>query len=145
MPCLDENCIWRQARGSAAELSRLDGPAAGSEKVFIFSMSFVELHANIINLIFAHWFLKVGVAQQWFDELDNLAFSRPEADLNPEEEEKSSSKCSQDSDKVHFNCTVNVSPGIGEVCLELLLIKIFNLNEFDLLFSDYLSKFLHSV
>ncbi|KAH7691587.1 Six-bladed beta-propeller TolB-like protein [Dioscorea alata] len=92
---LDENCIWRQARGSAAELSRLDGPVAGSEKV--------------------------GVAQQWFDELDNLAFSRPEDDLNPEEEKKYSSKCSQDSDKVHFNCTVNVSPGIGEVVVSAVL------------------------
>ncbi|KAJ0963697.1 hypothetical protein J5N97_028819 [Dioscorea zingiberensis] len=92
---LDENCIWRQARGSATELSRLDGPSAGSEKV--------------------------GVAQQWFDELDNLASSRAESDLDLKDEKKYLSTCTQDGDKVHFNCTVYVSPGTAEVVVSAVL------------------------
>ncbi|KAI3898463.1 hypothetical protein MKX03_001361, partial [Papaver bracteatum] len=82
---LQEGCIWRQARGSAAEVS-------GSEEVATSAK-------------------KVGIAQQWFEELDdNLAFSREELS---EEEDKNLSNFHQDS-RVVINCVVNISPGTSE-------------------------------
>lgn len=62
--------------------------------------------------------MKVGVAQQWFDELDNLAFTNPELEsleIGGEVYDKSTDKSFQDTGKVHFSCAVNVSPGTSEV------------------------------
>jgi len=50
---LQEGCVWCQARGAPMEVSGVDRKEASLEKV--------------------------GIAQQWYDELDNLPFSEPES------------------------------------------------------------------
>ncbi|XP_008776209.2 uncharacterized protein LOC103696382 isoform X2 [Phoenix dactylifera] len=91
---MEESCIWRQARGSAVELSG-SGDGISTEKV--------------------------GVAQQWFDELDNLAFSKPELEADIQDEEVPPGRGFQDKDKVHFDCAVSISPGTGEVVVSAVL------------------------
>ena len=68
-------------------------------------------------MILAVWCLQVGAAQQWYDELDNLAFSlsTPESELNVEDDCPTSDIGFQDA-KVHIHCAVNTSPGTSEVC-----------------------------
>ncbi|KAL5997079.1 hypothetical protein ACLOJK_008007 [Asimina triloba] len=95
---LEEGCIWRQARGSAVEVSGVQSGAASSEKV--------------------------GVAQQWYDELDNLAFSKPGSEPNnlaEEVEENISDISSQGGNTVHIDCAVNISPGTSEVVINAVL------------------------
>ncbi|XP_010241115.1 PREDICTED: uncharacterized protein LOC104585814 [Nelumbo nucifera] len=92
---LEEVCIWRQARGSAAEVSGSNGVSISSEKV--------------------------GVAQQWFDELDNLAFSEPGSESNIQEETDSSDRNFQDEKVVHIDSAVNISPGTSEVIIYAVL------------------------
>lgn len=59
--------------------------------------------------------VQVGVAQQWYDELDTLALSTPESESNIEDETTTSDLRSED-DTVHIDCAVNTSPGTSEVC-----------------------------
>ncbi|KAK9282548.1 hypothetical protein L1049_005469 [Liquidambar formosana] len=87
---LHEGCVWRQARGAATEVSGAEGKVASSEKV--------------------------GVAQQWYDELDNLAFETTESKLNVEEDNISLDGNFQD-DQVHIDCAVKTSPGTSEVII----------------------------
>ncbi|VAI76088.1 unnamed protein product [Triticum turgidum subsp. durum] len=87
---LVESCIWRQVRGSGAEISESDAQDTTSEKV--------------------------GIAQQWYDEIDNLAFS--EAAEEPavhKGDDKPADESHQDQKSVHFTCAVNVSPGTCEL------------------------------
>ncbi|GMH25872.1 hypothetical protein Nepgr_027715 [Nepenthes gracilis] len=86
---LQEGCVWRQARGAAVEVSGMESIGASLEKV--------------------------GVSQQWYDELDNLAFST-EPDISTEEENSTSDRHSED-DSVHIDCAVNTSPGTSEVII----------------------------
>ncbi|KAK3120961.1 hypothetical protein QOZ80_8BG0644020 [Eleusine coracana subsp. coracana] len=97
---LAENCIWRQVRGSGAEISGSDGPETTTEKV--------------------------GIAQQWYDELDNLAFSEvAEEPAAHEGDDKPADQSYQDQRTVNFTCTVNVSPGTCElVASAALYLKI---------------------
>lgn len=90
-----DDCIWRQARGSAAEISGSEDVATATEKV--------------------------GVAQQWFDELDNLAFSKESNETGALVEEKFTLRNVQDTQKAHFECVVNISPGTGEVVVSAVL------------------------
>ncbi|KAI3449881.1 hypothetical protein Pfo_006546 [Paulownia fortunei] len=83
-----EGCIWRQARGAAAEVSGVENKAASSEKV--------------------------GVAQQWYDEIDNLSFSTPPEESSTEEESRPPSEEVQEG-RVRIGCTINTSPGTSEV------------------------------
>ncbi|KAK6164260.1 hypothetical protein DH2020_001124 [Rehmannia glutinosa] len=83
-----EGCIWRQARGAAIEVSGVETKAESSEKV--------------------------GVAQQWYDEIDNLSFSTPEEDLSKEEESRHQGDKVQEG-RVRIGCTINTSPGTSEV------------------------------
>lgn len=92
---LQEGCIWRQARGSAVAVSGSEGLAASSEKV--------------------------GVAQQWYDELDNLAFTNPGSDSGVEDEVKNQDINNQEENTAHINCAVNISPGSSEVIIYTLL------------------------
>ncbi|KAE8692169.1 putative Clavata3/esr-related 41 [Hibiscus syriacus] len=84
---LHESCIWFQARGAATELSVGERVAGSSEKV--------------------------GVAQQWYDELDNLAF---ESELVIEDDNSTMDTNSQDK-RIHIDCIVNTSPGTSEVII----------------------------
>jgi len=88
---LAENCIWRQVRGSGAEISGSDGPDTATEKV--------------------------GIAQQWYDELDNLAFSEVAEEPTSAHggDDKSADQSYQDQRRVQFTCAVNVSPGTCEL------------------------------
>ncbi|CAL9174578.1 unnamed protein product [Musa hybrid cultivar] len=92
---VDRSCIWCQARGSAAELSGLQGAVTGAEKV--------------------------GVAQQWFDELDNLAFSKMEDEPCSEDGEELPEEYFQVKDKIHFDCSVTISPGTAEVVVSAVV------------------------
>ncbi|XP_050364032.1 uncharacterized protein LOC126782770 isoform X2 [Argentina anserina] len=87
---LQEGCIWRQARGAANEVLGAEDAGGSTEKV--------------------------GAAQKWYDELDNLAFSlsTPESELNVEDNSATSDNGFQDA-KVHIDCAVNTSPGTSEV------------------------------
>ncbi|XP_031278260.1 uncharacterized protein LOC116136740 isoform X2 [Pistacia vera] len=87
---LQEGCIWLQARGAATEVSRAEGILESSEKV--------------------------GVSQQWYDELDNLAFSTAESELTIEDDD-ATSDLKSDDERVHIDCAVNTSPGISEVII----------------------------
>ncbi|KAE8022918.1 hypothetical protein FH972_008679 [Carpinus fangiana] len=87
---LQEGSIWCQARGAATEVSGLEVIAGPSEKV--------------------------GVAQQWYDELDNLAFTTPEPELIFEDNITTKDNKFQD-ERVHINCAVNTSPGTSEVII----------------------------
>ncbi|CAL9049195.1 uncharacterized protein LOC135585727 isoform X1 [Musa acuminata AAA Group] len=92
---VDRSCIWCQARGSAAELSGLQGAVAGAKKV--------------------------GVAQQWFDELDNLAFSKMEDEPCSEDGEELPEEHFQVKDKIHFDCSLTISPGTAEVVVSAVV------------------------
>ncbi|KAM1122334.1 hypothetical protein FF1_003869 [Malus domestica] len=93
---LQEGCIWRQARGAATEVSRVEDVGGSSEKV--------------------------GVAQQWYDELDNLALSISEPDPESTVEDESTTRETGFQDgKVHINCVVNTSPGTSEVIVYAVL------------------------
>lgn len=87
---LHECCVWRQVRGAAMEFSGLESTASASEKI--------------------------GVAQQWYDELDNLPFEE-EPGSNVSTEEKSTSRRNLEDGKVHIYCVVNASPGTSEVTI----------------------------
>ncbi|KAK9206381.1 hypothetical protein WN943_016656 [Citrus x changshan-huyou] len=91
---LQESCIWRQARGTASVVLRAEDVAGSLEKV--------------------------GVAQQWYDELDTLALSTPESESNIEDETTTSDLRSED-DTVHIDCAVNTSPGTSEVIISAAL------------------------
>lgn len=97
---LVESCIWRQVRGSGAEIADSDGQDTTSEKV--------------------------GIAQQWYDEIDNLAFS--EAAEEPavhKGDDKPADESHQDQKSVQFTCAINVSPGTCElVASAALYLKI---------------------
>lgn len=77
----------------------------------ILHLCFLELKSLAV------WYLQVGAAQQWYDELDNLAFSlsAPESELNVVDDCTTSDIGFQDA-KVHIDCAVNTSPGTSEVC-----------------------------
>ncbi|XP_021767493.1 uncharacterized protein LOC110731886 [Chenopodium quinoa] len=83
---LEESCVWRQVRGAAIEVLGMNNTAATAEKV--------------------------GVAQQWYDELDNLAF---EEETEVSLEEKITPRIDLEDGKIHINCAVNTSPGTSEV------------------------------
>ncbi|KAG6667580.1 uncharacterized protein LOC122315184 isoform X1 [Carya illinoinensis] len=87
---LQEGCVWRWARGAAAEVSVIEVEARSSEKV--------------------------GVAQQWYDELDNLTFLTLEPELTVEDNNTAMDSKFQD-ERVHINCAVNTSPGTSEVII----------------------------
>ncbi|MBA0617756.1 hypothetical protein Godav_027177, partial [Gossypium davidsonii] len=87
---LHESCIWCQARGAATELSVVENVAGSSEKV--------------------------GVAQQWYDELDNLAFWAPESEMVVEDENATMDTNPED-ERMHIDCVVNTSPGTSEVII----------------------------
>lgn len=95
---LQEGCVWRQARGSAAEVSGDDGIDTSTEKV--------------------------GVAQQWFDELDNLAFSGaagPEQASAADDDSINSSTKFEQENRVHIQSAINISPGTSEVIIYAVL------------------------
>ncbi|XP_016541948.2 uncharacterized protein LOC107842553 [Capsicum annuum] len=87
---LGESCIWRQTRGAATEISEADSTTTSSEKV--------------------------GVAQQWYDEIDHLAFSTPEIEATLEEGTMSLGEKIPEG-KVEISCSVNSSPGTSEVII----------------------------
>ncbi|KAJ0796600.1 putative transcription factor WD40-like family [Helianthus annuus] len=89
---LDEDCIWRQTRGTATETLVAKNKAESTEKV--------------------------GVAQQWYDELDDLA-SLTQKELDTEEDKTSNSNV-QDGN-ISIDCAVNTSPGTSEVIINAAL------------------------
>ncbi|KAE8692168.1 hypothetical protein F3Y22_tig00110858pilonHSYRG00168 [Hibiscus syriacus] len=89
------------------------GSAAGLsvDKLIIFNIQFV---ARGLLLIIGGGecgrILGEGVAQQWYDELDNLAF---ESELVIEDDNATMDTNFQD-ERIHFDCIVNTSPGTSE-------------------------------
>ena len=127
---LSENCIWRQVRGSDAEVSGSDGPDTATEKVKTRSLFFSQVCTAFFFLIVnckpivsksliscectCH---QVGIAQQWYDELDNLAFSEvaEEPTAAHGDDSKPGDQSYQDQRRVQFTCAVIVSPGTCEI------------------------------
>lgn len=91
---LDEGCIWRQTRGTATEVLAAENKAESTEKV--------------------------GVAQQFYDDLDGLASLLTEEELVDEEDDTTSDAQLQDG-KVRIDCAVNTSPGTSEVIINAAL------------------------
>lgn len=91
---LQEGCIWRQARGSATVILGAEDVVGSSEKA--------------------------GVSQQWYDELDNLAFSTPGLEMATEEDSATSDVNYQD-ERLHIDCAVNTSPGTSELIIHAAL------------------------
>ncbi|KAK9055656.1 hypothetical protein SSX86_026741 [Deinandra increscens subsp. villosa] len=89
---LNEGCIWRQTRGTATETLVAKNKAESTEKI--------------------------GVAQQWYDELDDLA-SLTEKELNSQEDKPLDANL-QDG-KISIDCAVNTSPGTSEVIINAAL------------------------
>ncbi|KAG9446913.1 hypothetical protein H6P81_013041 [Aristolochia fimbriata] len=92
---LQEGSFWSQARGSAVEITESETVATSSEKV--------------------------GVAQQWFDELDSLAFSRDGTESPVDDEERNSLGDSEEEKSIHIDCAVNISPGTSEVIISAVV------------------------
>lgn len=55
------------------------------------------------------------MAQQWFDELDNLAFTEIPDENAPIKEDKLVLENTIDKKNAHFDCAVRTSPGTCEV------------------------------
>ncbi|GAA0143782.1 ubiquitin-protein ligase [Lithospermum erythrorhizon] len=92
---LQECSVWRQARGAAIEVSGAKNKAESTEKT--------------------------GVAQQWYDELDNLAYLvEPETDLSTVEE-SSAPKAEVPETKICIDCSICTSPGESEVVINAVL------------------------
>ncbi|XP_022963870.1 uncharacterized protein LOC111464050 isoform X3 [Cucurbita moschata] len=83
---IQEDSIWRQTRGTATEISIVEKVSGLSEKV--------------------------GSAQQWYDELDSLAFSPQESEVV---EDNIRAVNHIGDDKFQIECAVNTSPGTSEV------------------------------
>ncbi|KAG6571580.1 Protein SUPPRESSOR OF QUENCHING 1, chloroplastic, partial [Cucurbita argyrosperma subsp. sororia] len=83
---IQEDSIWRQTRGTATEISIVEKVSGLSEKV--------------------------GSAQQWYDELDSLAFSPQESEVV---EDTIRAVNHIGDDKFQIECAVNTSPGTSEV------------------------------
>ncbi|KAG0498564.1 hypothetical protein HPP92_003255, partial [Vanilla planifolia] len=95
---LDDNCVWYQAKGSSAVVSKTEDENTPREKV--------------------------GIAQQWFDELDNLAFLNTQlenSECTVQNDDKSIEKGLEDTEKPKLNCAVNVSPGTSEIIVSAAL------------------------
>lgn len=90
---LHESCIWRQARGAVAEITGMDDPR---------SMD------------------KVGVAQQWYDELDDLASPKADPESEVTEDDLDLNTAMED-DKIRINSCVGTSPGTSEVIIFAVL------------------------
>eukprot|EP01018_Ginkgo_biloba_P016337 Gb_18469 [translate_table: standard] len=92
---LDKGCIWRQSRGSVVELSMYDG------------MLLAE---------------KIGMAQQWYDELDSLSFSNPtsseELGMDDLEHTNEESPDKNLEFGTYIQSVVDVSRGVGEVIID---------------------------
>lgn len=58
--------------------------------------------------------MQVGVSQQWYDEIDHLAFSTSEVEATIEEGTVSRFEEIPEG-KVEISCSVNSSPGTSEV------------------------------
>ncbi|KAL3517787.1 hypothetical protein ACH5RR_020376 [Cinchona calisaya] len=86
----DRSSIWCQARGTAMEVSGTESKANSSEKV--------------------------GVAQQWYDEIDHLAFTSSEAGPNTAVETTTSNSLMNDG-RICFDCTIATSPGTSEIII----------------------------
>ncbi|KAI3411672.1 uncharacterized protein J3R85_017714 [Psidium guajava] len=84
---VQEGSIWRQARGAATEVR--ESEEVGSSE-------------------------KVGVAQQWYNELDDLPFTGPESESISEANDDALNKRIDDKN-VCIDCAVNTSPGSSEV------------------------------
>ncbi|KAK7350247.1 hypothetical protein VNO77_08599 [Canavalia gladiata] len=91
---LQESCIWCQARGAATEISGTDDAPGLLDKV--------------------------GVAQQWYDELDYLAAPKPESEINAEDYTQDKNSVGED-EKVRISCSVCTSPGTSEVIIYAVL------------------------
>ncbi|XP_042382981.1 uncharacterized protein LOC121975416 [Zingiber officinale] len=91
---VEKSCLWFHVRGSASEFSAVEEQKTGAGKD--------------------------GIAQQWFDELDNLAFSQVEDETSSLDEGEHVERQFQD-DRVHFNCSIGISPGTAEVVVSTVL------------------------
>ncbi|XP_078434473.1 NHL domain-containing protein [Wolffia australiana] len=91
---LSKQSVWCQARGAATEIS---APALAAASVD-----------------------KVGIAQQWFDELDNLAFAPNDSGLTEAQDEDGKST-PFDHKVLTIDSTVNTSPGTSEVVISAVL------------------------
>ncbi|XP_028804603.1 uncharacterized protein LOC114759567 [Neltuma alba] len=91
---LDETCIWRQARGAATEVSLIEDVPGSVDKV--------------------------GVAQLWYDELDNLASPKPESEQAVPDDNLNDNLMVEDKE-ICITCNVNTSPGTSEVIIYTVL------------------------
>ncbi|KAL2325068.1 hypothetical protein Fmac_024126 [Flemingia macrophylla] len=102
---LQESCIWCQARGAAAEISGIEEDPR---------------------------LYKVGIAQQWYDELDLLAAPEAESEVNVQDDNLDKNSVAED-EKVRISCVVSTSPGTSEVIIYAVLYcklrRVPNLNE----------------
>ncbi|CAA7051459.1 unnamed protein product [Microthlaspi erraticum] len=92
---IQESCVWRQARGAINDVSSAGSAAEQPSE-------------------------KVGVSQQWYDELDSLAKEIANPELAEEEEEQEedinpSEIESEDDGRIHIDCIINTSPGTSEL------------------------------
>ncbi|XP_050906616.1 uncharacterized protein LOC127120250 isoform X2 [Lathyrus oleraceus] len=91
---LQESCIWRQARGSATEISGMDDPQS------------IE---------------KVGVAQQWYADLDYLATLKPKPEMTEDDNNPAENIVVEEDGKICITSTVLTSPGTSEVVIFAVL------------------------
>lgn len=109
---LQESCIWRQARGAATEISGVNDPGS-LDKVFLQMETF--LSRLVMHLHSLPFLVQVGVAQQWYDELDDLAAPKPEPEMT-EDNNLDINIVVDEDEKVRISSRVFTSPGTSEVC-----------------------------
>ncbi|KAK9733852.1 hypothetical protein RND81_04G096900 [Saponaria officinalis] len=89
---LQEHCVWRQARGAAMVVLDMETAAVIPEKV--------------------------SSAQRWYDEIDDLANTIIESEIElPADEIEENQPPGRDlqDGKIHIDCLVNTNPGTSEV------------------------------
>ncbi|XP_027360430.1 LOW QUALITY PROTEIN: uncharacterized protein LOC113868757 [Abrus precatorius] len=91
---LQESCIWCQARGATTEISGVEDTPGSLDKV--------------------------GVAQQWYDELDYLAAPKPESEINVKDDILDKHSVGEDVNG-RISCGVCSSPGTSEVIIYAVL------------------------
>jgi len=66
--------------------------------------------------------VQAGVAQQWYDELDDLAAPKRESEINVQDDNLDKNSVVEDDEKVRISCGVCTSPGTSEVGLSHLVL-----------------------
>ncbi|CAI0465833.1 unnamed protein product [Linum tenue] len=122
---LHEGCIWRHARGAAMKSQEQTLNWNLRKRLIVLICCLLSSSHSfgvpfILGLLEVPAFMVcIQVAQKWYDELDNLAFSSAaESETIVEDDDSTIADTENfEDDKVRIHCAVNTSPGLSEVII----------------------------